>query len=156
MRPIGSASELERRRRQAVSLLNQGESPAVISRILGVARGSLYRWKAQSQQPEGLKARAHPGPRPRLTEEQEFQLEVLLMAGATRRRWANELWTASRVGQLIRRYFGIQYHPDHVRKVLKKRLGWTSQQPQYRARERHNPRIDLWRRQEMRRIKKIS
>ena len=156
MRPIGSASELERRRRQAVSLLNQGESPAVISRILGVARGSLYRWKAQSQQPEGLKARAHPGPRPRLTEEQEFQLEVLLMAGATSHGWANELWTASRVGQLIRRYFGIQYHPDHVRKVLKKRLGWTSQQPQYRARERHNPRIDLWRRQEMRRIKKIS
>ena len=156
MRPIGSASELERRRRHAVALLDQGESPTVVARILGVGRGSLYRWKALSQQPEGLNACPHPGPQARLTEEQEFQLEALLMAGATSHGWPNELWTAPRVGQVIRRYFGIQYHPDHVRKILKKRLGWTSQQPQYRARERHNPRINHWRRQEIRRIKKIS
>ena len=156
MRPIGSASELERRRRHAVSLLAQGESPTLIARILGVQRGSVYRWQALAQQPEGLKARPHPGPRPRLTAEQESQLEMLLMAGATSHGWDTELWTAGRVAQLIRRYFGIDYHPDHVRKVLKKRLGWTSQRPQYRARERATPRIDRWRRQEMRRIKKIG
>ena len=119
-------------------------------------RGSVYRWQGLARQPEGLKARPHPGPRPRLTAEQESQLEMLLMAGATSHGWDTELWTAGRVAQLIRRYFGIDYHPDHVRKVLKKRLGWTSQRPQYRARERATPRIDRWRRQEMRRIKKIG
>ncbi len=31
----------ERRRRRAVVLMDQGESPTVIARILGVARGSL-------------------------------------------------------------------------------------------------------------------
>jgi transposase len=111
---------------------------------------------AQAQQPEGLKARPHPGPRARLTAEQESQLEMLLMAGATSHGWDDELWTAPRVAQLIRRYFAIDYHPDHVRRLLKKRLGWTSQRPQYRARERTTSRINRWRRQEMQRIKKIG
>ena len=101
MRPLGTPQELERRRRHAVALMDQGESPTVIARILGVARSSLYRWKAQAQQPDGLAARPHPGPQRRLTEEQEFQLEVLLMAGATTHGWSNDLWTAQRVTQVI-------------------------------------------------------
>jgi Winged helix-turn helix len=36
----------------------------------------------------------------------------------------------------IRRHFGIDYHPEHVRKVLKRRLKWTSQKPQKKAKER--------------------
>src|SRR3954470_6251859 len=38
-RPIGTAAELERRRRRAVELLDQGESPSTIARILGVHAG---------------------------------------------------------------------------------------------------------------------
>ena len=97
MRPIGTPQELERRRRHAVALMDQGESPTLIARILGVARGSLYRWKAQAQQADGLAAVAHPGPAKRLSEAQEFQLELLLQAGATAHGWPNELWTAPRV-----------------------------------------------------------
>jgi transposase len=101
MRPIGTAAELERRRRHAVRLLERGESPTTIARILGVARPTLYRWKHQAQQPGGLVARPHPGPKPRLSDDQLHQLDGLLRQGAKALGWHNQLWTAARVAQLV-------------------------------------------------------
>jgi transposase len=122
-RPIGIPAELERRRRRAVDLLNQGESAADIARILGVARPSVYRWRQQAQaRPDGLAAKPHQGPKPLLSDQQLEHLEDLLLDGATAHGWANELWTAPRVAEVIRRHFGITYHPEHVRKLLKRRL----------------------------------
>jgi transposase len=120
-RPIGTAAELERRRR-AVELLDGNESPATIARILGVARGSLYRWKAARSRPGGLAAKPHPGPTPRLGDDQLAKLKKLLLQGATAHGWSNELWTAKRVAEVIRRHFGLSFHPEHVRKLLKRRL----------------------------------
>jgi transposase len=143
MRPIGTAPELERRRTRALELLNQGESPSVIARILGVRRTSLYRWKKMAQaSPEGLAAKPHPGPKPRLTAEQLRELESLLRQGATAHGWPNALWTAQRVAEMIRRHTGVGYHVEHARKVLRRRLGWSSQVPQAKAKQRHPEKID--------------
>jgi transposase len=122
-RPIGTPAELERRRRRAVDLLNQGESATDIARILGARRNSLYRWQSQARsRPDGLAAKPHPGPTPRLSDDQLIHLENLLLEGATAHGWLNDLWTAARVAALIRRHFGIGFHPEHVRKILKRRL----------------------------------
>src|SRR5947209_14183249 len=103
-RPIGTPAELERRRRRAVDLLRQGESPTVMARILGVRRASLYRWDKQARSgPDGLAATPHPGPTPRLHDSQLEELEDLLLEGATAHGWPNELWTAARVTEVIRR-----------------------------------------------------
>jgi transposase len=137
MRPIGTAQELERRRRRAVELMDKGESPTVIARILGVCRTSLYRWKAMARSsPDGLAAQPHPGPKPRLSADQMAQLEGLLKEGAKAHGWKTQLWTAERVADLIQRRFAIRFHPEHARKILKRRLKWTSQVPQRRAKER--------------------
>lgn len=122
-RPIGTPAELERRRRRAVELLDRGESATDIARTLGVARPSLYRWRQQARgRPDGLAARPHPGPKPLLSDAELAELEALLLRGPTAHGWANELWTAPRVAEVIRRRFGISYHPEHVRKILKRRL----------------------------------
>jgi transposase len=122
-RPIGTPAELERRRRRAVELLAQGESPTDVARILGVRRNSLYRWNSQARfRPDGLAAKPHPGPTPRLNDAQLTHLEDLLLEGATAHGWHNDLWTAARVTELIRRHFGSTFHPEHVRKLLKRRL----------------------------------
>jgi transposase len=103
--------------------MDQGESPTTIARILGVARPSLYRWRtAARSRPDGLAARPHRGPVPRLSDAQLQHLEDLLLDGATAHGWSNDLWTAQRVAEVIRRHFGIRYHPEHVRKLLKGRL----------------------------------
>src|SRR3954452_7204127 len=139
MRPTGTAAELGRRRTRAVELLNNGESPAVIARILGVCRTSLYRWKKMAQgDPEGLAAKPHPGPKVRLTADQLAELETLLLQGATKPGWPNVLWTAQRVTEMTRRHFAIANHVEHVRTILRHRLRWSSQKPQKRAKQRNN------------------
>jgi len=155
MRPKGSAEELERRRRRAVQLMQVGESPTLIARILGVRRQSLYRWRDMARAgPQGLSAKPPPGRKKRLDDAQIQQLETLLLQGAQEHGWPNNLWTARRVTQVIRLHFGIRLHPEHVRNILKRRLGWTSQKPQRRARERNEKEIQRWRREEFPRIKK--
>jgi transposase len=142
MRPIGTADELERRRRRAVDLMQRGESPSVIARILGVCRTSLYRWLGMAKDsPGALAAKPHPGPEPRLSDEQLQGLEQLLSRGARAHGWHNDLWSAQRVAELIRRHFGIEYHVEHVRKIIRRRLNWSSQKPQKKARQRNEEQI---------------
>ena len=137
MRPIGTAQELQRRRLRAVELVQQGESPDDVAHFLGCGRSSVYTWvKLARQTPEKLAAKPHTGPKPRLSAEQLSELEALLLKGAKAHGRRTELWTAQRVAELIERHFGIRFHPEHVRKILKRRLHWTSQKPQRKARER--------------------
>jgi transposase len=152
MRPKGTSSELERRRRRAVELVEQGESPTVVARILGVRTPSIHRWRRMARQPHGLDARPIPGPTPRLSDYHLRKLERLLRQGAKKHGWPNELWTADRVARLIRRRFGVSFHPEHVRKILKQRLGWTSQKPRRKARERDDKEVERWLGDELPRI----
>src|SRR4051794_34733646 len=143
MRPIGTAEELQRRRLRAVELVEQGESPDDVARFLGCGRSSVYTWvKLAKQSVAALAARPHPGPKPRLAAEQLKGLEGLLLQGARAHGWRTELWTAARAAELIERHFGIRFHPEHVPKLLKRRLKWTSQKPQRKAKERDEVAID--------------
>jgi transposase len=152
MRPKGTSAELERRRRRAVELVQQGESPTKVARILGVRPASLHRWRRMAQKPHGLDARPIPGRTPRLSHYQLGKLERLLRQGAKKHGWPNQLWTADRVARLIQQRFGISFHPEHVRKILKQRLGWTSQKPKRKARERNDKEVERWKGDEIPRI----
>ena len=143
-RPHGTAEELERRRTRAVQALERGESPTTIARILGVHVASVHRWRRLARSPGGLNAREQPGPTPRLDDAQLEQLAALLVQGAKAHGWHNQLWTAARVSRLIEQRFGIRYHPEHVRKILKTRLNWSSQKPRRKARERDDKEVARW------------
>ena len=151
-RPIGTPEELERRRRLIVELVEKGESPTTLARLFGVAVSSVHRWRRMARRPGGLKAIANPGPQHGLDDAQLRRLEALLLLGAKHHGWHNELWTAARVAALIKRHFGVGYHPEHVRKILKTRLGWTSQKPRRKARERKDKEIERWKGDEFPRI----
>ena len=144
MRPKGSAAELERRRQRAVQLVDAGESPGVVARILGVTATSLHRWRRLARQPDGLVAKPALGAKPRLSDQPLATLEGLLRQGAVAHGWPNHLWTCKRVAVLIQRHFGVRYHPDHVLRLLNQRLRWTSQKPQKRARERNLKEVERW------------
>lgn len=150
-RPKGSAEELYRRRTRAVEALREGKSPAEVASVLGVHVKSLLRWKRHAAEPGGLAPIPVSNP-PGLSDADLRRLEALLKQGAKHHGWQNELWTASRVAELIKRHFDIDYHPEHVRKVLKRRLGWTSQKPKRKARERDDAEIERWKGDEMPRI----
>jgi transposase len=142
---MGTPQELERRRRRAVELLQQGEPLTVVAHFLGVNRSSVYRWRrAAETSPQALDARPHPHRPNRLSDEQLRRLESLLSQGAQAHGWTNELWTTARVAQLILRHFKVAYHHDHVGRFLRQRLGWTPQKPRRRARERNEQAILDW------------
>lgn len=152
-RPIGTAAELERRRRLAVQRVAEGEPPSVVARVLGVPRSTLYRWRQAARQGEhALAAKPQCGSPPQLSDDQLRQLERLLLQGATQHGWPNQLWTGKRVAQMIRRHFDISLHPDHVVRMLRQRLGWTSQKPQRRARQRNDKEVERWKDDEFPRI----
>jgi len=155
MRTKGSAAELERRRRQAVALLNQGVKAAQAARALGVSGAAVTRWKqAYEERGEaGLAAKPHPGGQPRLTVAQRERLAKFLLQGPRRHGYRTELWTLARVAEVIAEKFGVQYHPCHVWKVLRG-MGWSCQKPERRARERDEEAIRRWREDDWPRIKK--
>jgi transposase len=127
-----------------VELLEQGESPSTIARLLGVHETSVHRWRRQARTGPGLGAKPHPGRKPRLSPELWAHVERMLLQGAKHHGWANNLWTAARAATLIERHFGVRYHPEHVRTVLKERLNWSSQKPQLRAREQNDKEVERW------------
>ena len=157
MRPLGSSEELERRRRQAVAAVKLGTPQKIVAQAVGVDPNSVWRWMEMDRQgSEQLAATPHPGRKREMNFAQERRLAGLLKKGARAHGWRDDLWTAARVTEVIRREFHIEYHIEHVRHILKERLGWSSQRPELRARERNEPEIRRWLREEFPRIKKRS
>ena len=155
MRPKGSAEELERRRRRAMALFEQGMKLAAVARAVGTSRASVTRWR-QAYEAGGhkaLRAEPHPGGTSRLTVAQRKGLIRLLLQGPRKHGYATELWTLARVAEVIAVNFGVDYHPSAVWHILRA-MGWSCQKPERRARERDEQAIATWRRRDWPRIKK--
>lgn len=157
MRTEGTAQELQERRFHAVELVKQGQSATNVAKQLGVSHGAVSKWKSAHQQggPEALKARPHPGPKPKLTDFQKQRLHKLLLQGPRKHGHATELWTLQRIAQLIRRHFGVTYNLSGVWNLLRS-MGWSCQKPEKRAREGDEAAVETWRHETWPHIKKGS
>lgn len=155
MRSKGSASELEARRRLAVQRLNEGWTQAAVASFLGVHPVTVAKWVARyrASGDGGLSAKPTPG-RPRfLRPAQERRVLGWLADKPTAHGFRTDLWTARRVAELIRRRFGVSFHPGYLREWLSKR-GYSPQKPARRARQRNQPAIDRWVAEDWPRIQK--
>jgi hypothetical protein len=83
------------------------------------------------------------GRRPKLSDEQRKRLPELLQRGAESYGIRGDIWTNPRVAQVIRREFGISYHPAHVSRILEE-LGWTPQKPIPRAKQCKEEEVQKW------------
>ena len=155
MRPHGSAEVLERRRRQAIALDQQGIQRSEIAKRLGVRPGSVTRWCQAHERdgPDGLVAKPHPGAKPKLTERQRELLAKRLLKGAKANGFPTDLWTCPRIAEVIERHYGVRYHVDHIGRLMAS-LGWSCQKPERRAVERNDEAIQHWVATEWPRIKK--
>jgi transposase len=137
----------EARRVRAWELSQKGWKQKDIAEALGVSAGAVSQWLKQARMagPEALRHRKGGGPKPRLSEEQVAQLPKLLAQGAEHFGFRGDVWTQPRVAALIRREFGVSYHPAHVGRLLK-RLRWSRQKPVERATQRNETAIGRWRR----------
>src|SRR5215831_11787526 len=90
---------------------------------------------------------------PRFRAELSVQLPALLAKGAEAYGFRGDVWTASRVAEVIDRTFGVRYHRDHVGRLLRE-AGWSRQEPIERATQRDEEAIKDWYEQRWPAIKK--
>ncbi|HBP89554.1 MAG TPA: helix-turn-helix domain-containing protein [Nitrospirales bacterium] len=128
MRPKGSPEKLEARRRLAASLLAKGRGIREVARTIGAAPSSVKRWKDALDQggKNALKSKPHTGRPSRLSPKQRQHLLHILRQGPRASKMRTDQWTCRLIGTIIRRHFGVKYHPDHVSRILRG-LGWKNQ-----------------------------
>jgi transposase len=102
---------------------------------------------------EGLRHKPPPGAPPRLSEDERATLPQLLAKGAEAHGFRGDVWTCERVAEVIRREFGVSYHPAHVSRLLKK-LRLSLQKPERRADQRDEEAIERWKDQKWPALKK--
>jgi transposase len=145
---------LQRRRLRAARLLLKGVAQAEVARRVGVTRTTVSEWNEKLQD-GGLEAlRRRPRGRPAgLDGAQRGELAKYLRDGALAAGFATELWTLSRVGQLIEQHFARRYSESQVWRILMS-LGFSCQRPSGRALERDESAIQRWKRERWPALKK--
>lgn len=155
MRVKGSAEELERRRKRAMGLLEEGRTLREVAQMIGCEASSVMRWRDAwlEHGAEGLRVVSASGRPRKLTDAQLRRLVKLLLKGPLRHGYPTDLWTTGRVAEVIEKVFGIRYDRDHVGRLLHG-VGWSHQKPQKRAIERNEDAIEEWKRKRWPKVKK--
>jgi transposase len=147
----------EGRRLRAFELKKRGWTQRDIADALGVTEGAVSQWMKRAREEggvEGLRRKPPPGAPPRLSEGQRTKaLPELLTRGAEAYGFRGEVWTCARVAEVIRREFGVSYHPAHVSRLIRA-SGLSLQKPVRRADQRDEEAIERWREQRWPRLKK--
>src|ERR671915_180354 len=145
----------EGRRFRALVFKEQGWKQTHIAEALGVSEGAVSQWMKRARE-KGVQALRHnppPGAPPRLSEQQRARLPELVAQGPEAHGFRGDVWTCERVAIVIRREFGVSYHPAHVSRLLKK-LRLSLQKPERRADQRDEEAIDNWKEKKWPSLKK--
>jgi transposase len=136
----------EGRRFRAFELSQMGWKQKDIALALGVTKGAVSQWlkRVKEKGIEGLRRRKASGAPPKLSPEQRSQLPELLSQGAESFGFHGDLWTQPRIAEVVRRQFGVKYHPSQVGRILRA-CGWSRQKPVHRASQRDEEAIQRWR-----------
>ena len=154
-----SPEQREERRRVAAALfprVRRGTlSQAAVARQLGVSREAVRQgyatWAGAGVR--GLRRRPKTGRPPKLSAAEWRRLARLLRRGSVACGYDTEQWTLKRVAHLIRREFGVRYHPRYLERPLRA-LGFRPQRPAVQAKERDEALVAAWEKHDWEAIKK--
>ncbi len=151
----GSAEQNERKRRKAIEIIEGGATQSEAAKQVKVVLRTVQRWWKlyRDHGDEGLKSTKATGRPPRLNKKCSEKLGKILIKGAVKAGFPNELWTSKRVLSVIKSEFGVSYHANHLPRLLRS-LGFSPQRPQREAAEKDQEQIKKWVRYTWTRIKK--
>ena len=138
---------LEKRRFEAMRLLDEGLNQPETARQLKVARQTVRAWRRRYLEPgpAALRRAGRAGRKPLPDAAQRERLTALLLEGPEAHGFLPPLRTCPRAARLIGDEFGVDYHEGRVWKILRG-LGWSPQRPAGPARERNEEAIRTWQR----------
>jgi transposase len=139
--------EATQKRVLAGRLLLKGKKPAKVAVAVGVARQTIYTWKALLDEGgiDALRSAPSRGRPPRLDETKLEDLRRVLLQKPTEHGFGTELWTLKRVGVVIQRLYGVKFGQTQIWRVLGA-LGFSVQKPDRRAIERNEDTVRGWKR----------
>ncbi|MFI5888439.1 winged helix-turn-helix domain-containing protein [Streptomyces sp. NPDC051554] len=143
-----TAEERDRReqvRLAAADLIEAGASDREVARRFRVTRMSANRWRRAlaSGGRQALVSKGPSGARCKLDAGQLRALEAVLEAGPAACGWSDQCWTLARIGEVVRRRFGVEYTLAGL-DLLLHRIGWSVQIPSRKATERDESKIAAW------------
>ena len=151
-------STLEAMRERAVRSVQDGESPEVVARVIGINRSTIYGWLAQYRRGGwgALKAKPLFGRPPKLDGKKlKWIYDIVTQKNPLQLNFAFALWTREMVAKLIKDKFHISLSLVSVGRLLAQ-LGITCQRPLHRALERDAALVQQWLKQEYPKIKALA
>ena len=149
---------LEEMRMRAVKRIQDGESPGIIARVLGVDRSTVYGWLARYRRGgwNGLKAKPLSGRPPKLDGKKlRWVYDTVTKKNPLQLKFAFALWTREMVAKLIKDKFHIVLSAVSVGRLLAQ-LGITCQKPLHRAQERDEALVQQWLKKDYPEIMKMA
>ena len=139
-------NELTDLRRRGVRAVQDGESPAVVARVFGVAVSTVFSWLARYRGGgwDALNARKRGGRPPKLDAAKlRWLYDVVTMKDPRQLKFDFALWNSRMIVELIERQFGIRLSKSSVCRLLNQ-LGLTPQKPLWRAYQKDPVRVKKW------------
>jgi transposase len=149
---------LEAMRERAVRSVQDGESPEVVARVMGVDRSTIYGWLAQYRRGGwgALKAKPLFGRPPKLDGRKlKWIYNTVTQKNPLQLKFTFALWTREMVAKLIKDKFNISLSLVSVGRLLAQ-LGITCQRPLHRALERDEALVQQWLKQEYPKIRALA
>jgi transposase len=147
-------NELTELRKRGVTAVQDGQRVALVAKVLGVQKSTLFGWLARYRRGgwNALDARKRGGRPPKLTAKiMEWIYNTVTMNDPRQMKFPFALWTSLMVVELIWRQFHIRLSKASVCRLMNQ-LGLSPQKPLWRAFQKDPERIEKWVKEEYPRI----
>lgn len=138
--------QLTELRKRAVGAVQDGESPEVVARAMGVNRATIYGWLAlyRSGGWGRLDARKRGGRKPKLdAKAMKWVYRTVTMNQPKQFKFPFALWTSKMLGAVIAKHLGIRLSKASVCRLLAQ-MGLTAQRPLWRAYQQDPTAVRQW------------
>jgi transposase len=145
-------------RKRGVGSVQEGQSPEIVAKALGINRVTIYGWLSRYRQGgwQALDANKRGGRKPKLDDKAlQWIYKTVVDKNPLPLKFTYALWTAKRVGELIHQRFGIQLSKASVCRLLGQ-WGLTPQRPVGRAYQEKPEAVQKWLQEAYPRIKRLA
>jgi transposase len=145
-------------RKRAVASVQEGQSPEVVARAMGINRVTIYGWLAKYRNGgwANLDAKKRGGRKPKLDAKAiQWVYRTVTLKNPLQLKFTFALWTAKMVGEFIYQRFGVKLSKSSVCRLLTQ-LGLTPQRPVWRAYQQRPEEVQKWLNEEFPRIRRLA